>query len=113
LLEREGKEVVLLALSEIFPGKLALMGDVGAWVQVACPRLSIDWGYAFERPLLSPYEALVALGAREAGWMGDGEDDTEAVRTGKSDGEGVYPMDFYAREGLGRTTQREVEEIGG
>jgi hypothetical protein len=45
--------------------------------------------------------------------MGD-EDNTEAVRTEKSDGEGgVYPMDFYAREGLGRTTQREVEEVGG
>ena len=26
------------------------------WVQVACPRLSIDWGYAFPKPLLSPYE---------------------------------------------------------
>ena len=115
LLEKEGREVVLLALSEIFPGKLALMGDdVGAWVQVACPRLSIDWGYAFERPLLSPYEALVALGAREAGWMGgDDEDSAAAVRAaGNSDEEGgVYPMDFYAREGLGRTTQREVEEV--
>ena len=27
-----------------------------SWVQVACPRLSIDWGMAFEKPLLSPYE---------------------------------------------------------
>lgn len=25
-------------------------------MQVACPRLSIDWGMAFEKPLLSPYE---------------------------------------------------------
>lgn len=73
-----------VALSEIFPGKLALMGEVEAWVQVACPRLSIDWGYAFEKPLLSPYEALVALGGRED-W-----------------GKGAYPMDFYAKEGLGR-----------
>lgn len=63
--------------------------DVGCWVQVACPRLSIDWGYAFERPLLTPYEALVALGVRQ-GWDGDREG-------------GVYPMDYYAREGLGRT----------
>lgn len=23
---------------------------------MACPRLSIDWGYAFPKPLLSPYE---------------------------------------------------------
>ncbi len=27
-----------------------------SWVQVACPRLSIDWGSAFDKPLLSPYE---------------------------------------------------------
>ncbi|KAF2417515.1 Diphthamide biosynthesis protein 1 [Tothia fuscella] len=97
LLEKQGIEVVRLALSEIFPGKLAMMDEVEAWVQVACPRLSIDWGYAFPRPLLSPYEALVALGVREAGWM----DDTGggvAGGTGRS-----YPMDFYAKDGLGRT----------
>ena len=40
------------------------------WVQVACPRLSIDWGYAFPKPLLSPYEVnqlkvfLIALHVR-------------------------------------------------
>jgi 2-(3-amino-3-carboxypropyl)histidine synthase len=76
---------VNLLMSEIFPGRLALMTDVECWVQVACPRLSIDWGYAFPRPLLTPYEALVALGMRED-W-----------------GKGVYPMDYYGKEGLGRT----------
>lgn len=79
-----GIPCVHLLMSEIFPGKLAMMSDVECWVQVACPRLSIDWGYAFPRPLLTPYEALVALGERE-GW-----------------GSGVYPMDYYAKEGLGR-----------
>ena len=33
-----GKRVVTLLLSEIFPHKLALMSEVGAWVQTACPR---------------------------------------------------------------------------
>ncbi|KAJ2711466.1 Diphthamide biosynthesis protein 1, partial [Coemansia spiralis] len=37
-------EVVLL--SEIFPQKLAQFPDIDCWVQIACPRLSIDWGYA-------------------------------------------------------------------
>ncbi|KAL1992789.1 hypothetical protein VTN49DRAFT_3545 [Thermomyces lanuginosus] len=83
---------VTVLLSEIFPGKLAAMPDVECWVQIACPRLSIDWGYAFPRPLLTPYEALVALGVRKA-WY-DVED---------GQGQGVYPMDFYAKEGLGRT----------
>lgn len=100
LLKKQGIEVVRLALSEIFPGKLSMMGDVEAWVQVACPRLSIDWGYAFPRPLLSPYEALVALGAKEAGWMGNKSGEVEES----------YPMDFYAKEGLGRT---KVEDVAG
>lgn len=89
LIERKlaarGVPFVNLLLSEIFPGKLAMMGDVECWVQVACPRLSIDWGYAFPRPLLTPYEALIALEEKED-W-----------------GTGVYPMDYYGREGLGRT----------
>ena len=30
-------------------------------VQIACPRLSIDWGLAFTKPLLTTFEASVAL----------------------------------------------------
>jgi len=90
-------QVIRLALSEIFPSKLAQLSDVDAWVQVACPRLSIDWGYAFLKPLLSPYEALVALQDEESSqsskWM---EQSAGEERS--------YPMDYYAREGLGRVT---------
>ncbi|OTB04224.1 hypothetical protein M426DRAFT_59158 [Hypoxylon sp. CI-4A] len=92
-LREMGIPFVNLLLSEIFPGKLAAMRDVECWVQVACPRLSIDWGYAFPRPLLTPYEALVALNERRD-WSQTG---------------GVYPMDYYAREGLGRTRDLRVE----
>lgn len=54
-------------LSEVTPAKLEMMDHVDAWVQVACPRLSIDWGESFEKPTLTPYEAFVALGkARSA-----------------------------------------------
>ncbi|KAI9839508.1 MAG: Diphthamide biosynthesis protein 1 [Sarea resinae] len=88
-----------LLLSEIFPGKLAAMAaDVDCWVQVACPRLSIDWGYAFPRPLLTPYEALVALGEKN--------DWNRPV--GEGGGGGVYPMDFYAREGLARVREADL-----
>lgn len=48
-------------------------------MQIACPRLSIDWGYYFKRPLLTPYELYVALGVAE--WRS------------------VYPMDYYAERG--------------
>ncbi|KAF2130765.1 Diphthamide biosynthesis protein 1 [Dothidotthia symphoricarpi CBS 119687] len=117
-LSRQGIPCIKLLLSEIFPGKLALMGDVQAWVQIACPRLSIDWGYAFPRPLLSPYEALVALGVRGAPWLEETEGGGAAEERGGKEGametgerggkererRNLYPMDFYAREGLGRTT---------
>ncbi|KAL8932297.1 MAG: hypothetical protein Q9211_006397 [Gyalolechia sp. 1 TL-2023] len=85
-----------LLLSEIFPGKLAMMSDIDCWVQIACPRLSIDWGYAFPQPLLTPYEALIALGVQED-W--------------RSSNQGVYPMDFYAKEGLGRTKESSVAPL--
>lgn len=79
-----GIEVVKIILSEIFPQKLAMFDDIDAFVQVACPRLSIDWGYAFSKPLLTPYEAMVMV-----------EQDTKW-------NDKYYPMDYYAKEGYGR-----------
>lgn len=81
---KSNKEFVTILMSEIFPAKLALMPSIDAWVQIACPRLSIDWGLAFSKPLLTPYEINVAL--KEVEWK-----DT-------------YPMDFYAYESLGSWT---------
>ncbi|NXD31860.1 DPH1 synthase, partial [Spelaeornis formosus] len=56
-----GRPYVRVLLSEIFPSKLKLFPEVDVWVQVACPRLSIDWGEAFSKPLLTPYEVSTAL----------------------------------------------------
>ncbi|XP_074636218.1 2-(3-amino-3-carboxypropyl)histidine synthase subunit 1-like isoform X2 [Acropora palmata] len=81
---KTGLLYVIVVMSEIFPDKLRLFEDVDAWIQVACPRLSIDWGYAFPNPLLSPYEASVVL--QEIEWQKE------------------YPMDFYANTSLGRWT---------
>jgi len=83
--ESLNKKVITVLLSEIFPQKLALMPQVGAWVQIACPRLSIDWGLAFHAPILSPYEAAVAM--KEVVWQ-----------------EEHYPMDFYSNNSLGPWT---------
>lgn len=79
LLQRHGKPYVVVLLTEIFPQKLEAIAGVDAWIQVACPRLSVDWGYAFPAPLLSPYEAEVALEATQ--WRE------------------VYPMDYYSYPG--------------
>ena len=80
---------LLILLSELSPAKLALFSPdiISTFVQTSCPRLSIDWGYAFARPLLSPYEASVALG-KIKGWGG--------LEMEKEKGEGDYPRDFYS-----------------
>jgi len=88
ILRNAGKDVITVLLSEIFPGKLNLFQDVDVWVQTSCPRLSIDWGTAFEKPLLNPYEASVALKQLEF--------------------KDKYPMDFYANESFGPWTPNSV-----
>ena len=86
-LNRSGRQVFRILLSEIFPQKLALMDNlVDAWVQIACPRLSIDWGMAFSKPLLTPFEASVVID--DMPWNVDSD----------------YPMDFYANQSLGPWT---------
>lgn len=88
------RESSLILLSEIFPAKLELFSDIDAFVQVACPRLSIDWGTAFSKPVLTPYELSVAIG--DATWMIKTE---SKVATNEA-----YPMDFYASKSLGYWT---------
>ena len=88
-LDSAGCKHVMVLLSEIFPDKLAQFTEVEAWVQVACPRLSIDWGTAFNAPLLTPYELSVALK--------------------KSEWRRRYPMDFYAYESAGNWTVNNEE----
>ena len=84
-LEASEKKFSVVLLSEIYPAKLAAMKDIEAWVQIACPRLSIDWGAYYSAPLLNPYEATVAL--KNVAWNNT-----------------KYPMDFYANESLGKWT---------
>ena len=81
---------MLLLISELSPAKVDLLPHelISTFVQTSCPRLSIDWGYAFNRPLLSPYEASVAVG-RARGWSG-------LEIAGGEKGSGDYPMDFYS-----------------
>ncbi|CAL8072559.1 unnamed protein product [Calicophoron daubneyi] len=88
------KTCVLLLLSEIFPAKLALFEDeVDVWIQVACPRLSIDWGTEFSKPVLTAYEASVALNM--AKWPEGPEEN--------------YPMDYYAYSSSGPWTPNHRE----
>lgn len=56
VLTAKGSSHCVVLLSEVSPTKLARFQDVEAWVQIACPRLSIDWGEGFALPTLTPYE---------------------------------------------------------
>jgi 2-(3-amino-3-carboxypropyl)histidine synthase len=81
-LRAAGKRVRIVTMPEITPAVLKCFEGVEAWVQVACPRLSIDWGYSFNVPLLSPFELNVVLGSAAI------PDDH-------------YPMDYYSFDSLG------------
>lgn len=61
-LEANGRKVVQLAMRDVTPERLAPHKDIEAFVQTACPRISID-GFNFDRPVLSipQADALVAL----------------------------------------------------
>jgi 2-(3-amino-3-carboxypropyl)histidine synthase len=61
-LEMNGRKVIQLALRDITPERLAPHREIEAFVQTACPRISID-GFSFDRPVLSipQADALVAL----------------------------------------------------
>ena len=78
---KNNKQYIVVLLSEIFPQKLDHFEQVDVWVQVACPRLSIDWGTAFTKPLLTPYELNVAMKTVE--WTP------------------AYPMDYYSNSSAG------------
>lgn len=112
-----------LLLSELSPSKLSLLGDyVDVFVQTSCPRLSIDWGYAFDKPLLSPYEANVAFGNAKADWMipvgvsstlssspshkAEQHPVTIPSEPERTVDDSDYPMDFYADHSLGNWTPR-------
>lgn len=70
---------ITLLLSEITVDKLQTMPDISIWIQIACPRLSIDWGHMFNAPLLTSYEAYVLF------------NQTQWNQT--------YPMDYYSKTG--------------
>jgi len=61
-LEMNGRKVVQLAMRDVTAERLAPHREIEAFIQTACPRISID-GFTFDRPVLSipQADALVAL----------------------------------------------------
>jgi 2-(3-amino-3-carboxypropyl)histidine synthase len=65
-LEEKAKVAYLFAINEITPEALIEFPTVEAYVNTACPRLSVEDAQRFKVPMLSKNEALVVIG--EMSW---------------------------------------------
>lgn len=65
-LEQKGKIVYLFAIEEVTPEALMEFPTIEAFVNTACPRLTVEDAKRFRSPMLSYAEALVVLG--EMSW---------------------------------------------
>jgi len=61
-LEETGLKATLLALREVTPSALMQFPGIDAFINTACPRISLDDAPNFGKPLLSLNETLVLLG---------------------------------------------------
>jgi 2-(3-amino-3-carboxypropyl)histidine synthase len=68
-LEKHGKKAILLALREFTPEALMEFPTIDAFINTACPRLSLDDAIRFQKPVLSYSETLVLLGEKDWGQL--------------------------------------------
>ncbi len=67
LAEKSGRAAYLLAGREITPEGLLEFPSIDAYVNTACPRISLDAPGKFRKPILTVNEFMVALG--EVSWV--------------------------------------------
>ena len=79
LLDKFDKKYVIIMLNEITQNKIINYNKCECFIQIACPRLSIDWSDQFSKPMLTPYEIFLAL-------------DQEKLENG------VYKMNNYSND---------------
>jgi 2-(3-amino-3-carboxypropyl)histidine synthase len=94
LIYKKKFDSILLSATEISSDILEVIGYkiIDTWVQVVCPRLSIDWGKCFIKPLLTTYEFGVLLGFNK--WKFN-----------------QYPLDYYSYKGGYWTNYFESQSI--
>ena len=63
-LKRAGKEVIKVAVREVTEERLSYYPEVEAFIQTACPRISIDDITSFKRPVLSYEQYEVMIGEK-------------------------------------------------
>ena len=61
LLNKNNKKYIIIMLNEITQNKIINYNKCECFIQLACPRLSIDWSDQFTKPMLTPYEIYLIL----------------------------------------------------
>lgn len=62
LLKQKNKRHIVIMMNEISEEQIAKFPQIDCFVQVACPRLSIDWSSEqFSKPMLTPYECFLCF----------------------------------------------------
>ncbi|KAJ3447125.1 2-(3-amino-3-carboxypropyl)histidine synthase subunit [Anaeramoeba flamelloides] len=91
------KKQITLLMDEVDTEKLKLFPKIDAWVQIACPRLSIDWGGSLlnDIPILNPYELFMSFPS---------ENQSQLIFEGYN-----YPLDNFALDGGESTSYRHIE----
>jgi 2-(3-amino-3-carboxypropyl)histidine synthase len=64
--EKQGKTAYLLAAREILPEALVEFPSIDAYVNTACPRISLDAPGKFLKPVITVNEFMVVIG--ESSW---------------------------------------------
>lgn len=62
VLEEKGKTVSLFAIKEITPDAMMEFPSIDAFVNTACPRISLDDAVRYRKPVLTVNETLVVIG---------------------------------------------------
>ena len=62
VLEEKGKTVSLFAIKEITPEAMMEFPSIDAFVNTACPRISLDDAVRYRKPVLTVNETLVVIG---------------------------------------------------
>lgn len=65
MLEEKGRSGYFIALREINPDVLLPFRGLDAFVNTACPRITIDDTARYKKPVLTPVELEIALGIRD------------------------------------------------
>jgi 2-(3-amino-3-carboxypropyl)histidine synthase len=63
-LKKHGKKSYLICLSDITPELLVPFRKLDAFVNTACPRITIDDAQRFHKPIITPIELEIVLGER-------------------------------------------------